>query len=120
MPTNFLPEEQRKRFGHFAEEPGEGQLAGSFLLDQTARRHAMTAKGARNRLGSCATKTSPRLSPLMFAHINFHGPYSFALPAEVQGGQLRATRKPADTAVRIAGASPSRLSQITWCQNFWQ
>lgn len=38
-----------------------------------------------------------RLSPLMFAHINFHGRYSFALPAEVQGGQLRATRKPADT-----------------------
>lgn len=35
-----------------------------------------------------------RLSPLKFAHINFHGRYSFALPAEVQGGQLRSTRKP--------------------------
>jgi TnpA family transposase len=37
-----------------------------------------------------------RLSPLKFAHINFHGRYSFALPAEVAGGQLRSTRKPAD------------------------
>ncbi|MEU6540557.1 Tn3 family transposase [Streptomyces sp. NPDC047000] len=43
-----------------------------------------------------------RLSPLMFAHINFHGRYSFALPAEVRGGRLRATRKPADASVRSA------------------
>ncbi|WP_256638938.1 DUF4158 domain-containing protein [Streptomyces murinus] len=51
MPTNFLSEEQRKRFGRFTEEPDEGQLARSFLMDQTARRRAMAAKGARNRLG---------------------------------------------------------------------
>nr|WP_237533060.1 DUF4158 domain-containing protein [Streptomyces sp. SID685] len=51
VPTNFLSEEQRKRFGRFTEEPDEGQLAGSFLMDQTARRRAMAAKGARNRLG---------------------------------------------------------------------
>jgi hypothetical protein len=50
-PTNFLSEEQRRRFGHFAEDLDEGQLAGPFLLDQTARRRAMAAKGARNRLG---------------------------------------------------------------------
>ncbi|WP_274535178.1 Tn3 family transposase [Pseudofrankia asymbiotica] len=37
-----------------------------------------------------------RLSPLKFAHVNFHGRYGFALPAEVAGGQLRSTRKPAD------------------------
>ncbi|MCP3760699.1 transposase [Streptomyces sp. TBY4] len=35
-----------------------------------------------------------RLTPLKFARINFHGRYSFALPAEVRGGQLRSTRKP--------------------------
>ncbi|MFF4795539.1 DUF4158 domain-containing protein [Streptomyces sp. NPDC001276] len=51
MPTNFLSEEQRRRFGHFTEDPDEGQLAGSFLLDQTARRRAMAARGARNRIG---------------------------------------------------------------------
>ncbi|WP_353962631.1 DUF4158 domain-containing protein [Streptomyces sp. NBC_01214] len=51
MPTNFLSEDQRRRFGRFAEDPDEGQLAGSFLLDQTARRRAMAAKGARNRIG---------------------------------------------------------------------
>ncbi|OIJ99290.1 hypothetical protein BIV25_09690 [Streptomyces sp. MUSC 14] len=51
MPTNFLTEDQRKRFGRFTEGPDEGQLAGSFLMDQTARRRAMAAKGARNRLG---------------------------------------------------------------------
>jgi hypothetical protein len=51
VPTNFLSEEQRRRFGKFSEEPDEGQLAGCFLLDQTARRRARAAKGARNRLG---------------------------------------------------------------------
>ncbi|MFE5012117.1 DUF4158 domain-containing protein [Streptomyces sp. NPDC056696] len=51
MPTNFLSEEQRRRFGHFTEDPDKGQLAGSFLLDQTARRRAMAARGARNRIG---------------------------------------------------------------------
>ncbi|MGW3568696.1 DUF4158 domain-containing protein [Streptomyces sp. NPDC000941] len=44
-------EEQRRRFGHFTEDPDEGQLAGSFLLDQTARRRAMAARGPRNRIG---------------------------------------------------------------------
>jgi 2-hydroxychromene-2-carboxylate isomerase len=51
VPTNFLTEDQRKRYGRFTEIPDEGQLAGSFLLDQTARRRAMAAKGPRNRLG---------------------------------------------------------------------
>jgi hypothetical protein len=51
VPTNFLSEDQRRRFGRFAEHPDEGQLAGSFLLDQNARRRAMAAKGARNRVG---------------------------------------------------------------------
>ncbi|MFH8365791.1 DUF4158 domain-containing protein [Streptomyces sp. NPDC018031] len=51
MPTNFPSEDQRRRCGRFAEDSDEGQLAGSFLLDQTARRRAMAAKGARNRIG---------------------------------------------------------------------
>ncbi|MGW2749071.1 DUF4158 domain-containing protein [Streptomyces sp. NPDC001450] len=51
MPTNFLSEDQRRRFGRFAEDPDEGQLTGSSLLDQTARRRAMAAKGTRNRIG---------------------------------------------------------------------
>ncbi|MFC9460947.1 DUF4158 domain-containing protein [Streptomyces sp. NPDC056983] len=51
MPTKFLSEEQRRRFGHFTEDPDKGQLAESFLLDQTARRRAMAARGARNRIG---------------------------------------------------------------------
>jgi len=51
VPINFLSEDQRRRFGRFADDPDEGQLAGSFLLDQTARRRAMAAKGARNRIG---------------------------------------------------------------------
>ncbi|MEV7683901.1 DUF4158 domain-containing protein [Streptomyces sp. NPDC088341] len=50
LPTNFLGEEQRRRFGHFTEDPDEGQPAGSFPLDQTARRRAMAARGARNRI----------------------------------------------------------------------
>ncbi|MFE5097768.1 DUF4158 domain-containing protein [Streptomyces sp. NPDC056638] len=37
--------------GHFTEDPDEGQLVGSFLLDQTARRRAMAARGARNMIG---------------------------------------------------------------------
>nr|WP_258308619.1 transposase [Streptomyces sp. NWU339] len=42
-----------------------------------------------------------RLSPLKFAHINFHGRYSFALPGEVQGGQLRSTAKPETASITI-------------------
>ncbi|MGW0884698.1 Tn3 family transposase [Streptomyces sp. NPDC002671] len=51
MPVNFLSEEQRRRYGRFTEVPDEGQLAGFFLLDQTARRRAAAANGSRNRLG---------------------------------------------------------------------
>ncbi|MFI6600838.1 DUF4158 domain-containing protein [Nonomuraea sp. NPDC050536] len=50
VPTNFLSDEQRRRFGRFTEDPDEGQLAGSFLLDQAAQCRAMTARGARNRI----------------------------------------------------------------------
>lgn len=35
-----------------------------------------------------------RISPLDFAHINFHGRYTFALPAEVTAGGLRPTPRP--------------------------
>ncbi|WP_331767909.1 Tn3 family transposase [Embleya sp. NBC_00896] len=42
-----------------------------------------------------------RLSPLGHDHIRIHGRYSFALPAEVAGGQLRSTRKPIDTAAAV-------------------
>ncbi|MEU6181340.1 DUF4158 domain-containing protein [Streptomyces coeruleorubidus] len=58
MPTNFLSTEQRRRFGHFTEDPDEGQLAGSFLLDQTARRRAMAARSARNRIGWAAARSA--------------------------------------------------------------
>ncbi|MFD3775791.1 hypothetical protein [Streptomyces sp. NPDC058612] len=44
VPTNFPSEDQRRRFGRFAEDPDEGQPAGPFLLDQTARRRTMAAK----------------------------------------------------------------------------
>ncbi|MFE9112267.1 hypothetical protein ACFYN9_21975 [Streptomyces collinus] len=49
MPANFPSEEQRKRFGRFTEEPDEGHLAGSFLMDQTARRRAMASTMPRAR-----------------------------------------------------------------------
>ncbi|MEK8143435.1 hypothetical protein NKH18_18900 [Streptomyces sp. M10(2022)] len=62
MPTNFLSEDQRRRFGRFAEDPDEGQLAGSFLLDQTARRRAMTAKGPGAMALPTAQSGSPRRS----------------------------------------------------------
>ncbi|MFI9587024.1 hypothetical protein ACIHCQ_35590 [Streptomyces sp. NPDC052236] len=37
MPTSFLSEDQRRRFGRFVEDPDEGQLAGSFLLGPQIR-----------------------------------------------------------------------------------
>ncbi len=38
-----------------------------------------------------------RLSPLGFAHINFHGRFSFDLPEPVRQGQLRPLRAPKAT-----------------------
>ncbi|WP_405009150.1 DNA glycosylase AlkZ-like family protein [Kitasatospora sp. NBC_01539] len=37
----------------------------------------------------------------LLAHVNFHGRYGFALPAEVEGGRLRSTRKPADATASL-------------------
>lgn len=54
MPTNFLTEEQRKHFGDFTEEPDERQLAGSFLLDQTARRPVLLCPKPPERIPSPA------------------------------------------------------------------
>lgn len=53
MPTNFLSEDQRRRFGRFAEDPDEGQLAGSFLLDQTARRRWQGFEGGTRIVSGC-------------------------------------------------------------------
>ncbi|MGW3498886.1 hypothetical protein [Streptomyces sp. NPDC001020] len=63
MPTNFLSEEQRRRFGHFTEDPDEGQLAGSFLLDQTARRRAMAARGGTGSAGPSSSAPSATWAP---------------------------------------------------------
>ncbi|WP_395358100.1 hypothetical protein ACHGLA_00515 [Streptomyces sp. YH02] len=58
MPTNFLSDEQRRRFDRFTEDPDEGQLAGSFLLDQTARRRAMAARLRSKMLARFAASDS--------------------------------------------------------------
>ncbi|MFJ9352207.1 DUF4158 domain-containing protein [Streptomyces sp. NPDC101237] len=47
----FLTDEQRRNYGTFTAVPDEGQLAGYFLLDRTARRRAMACRGARSQLG---------------------------------------------------------------------
>lgn len=51
MPVNFLTEEQRRRYGRLNAAPDDTQLGGFFHLDVEARRRAMAAHGARNRLG---------------------------------------------------------------------
>lgn len=51
MPTNFLTEEQRSRYGKFNAVPDITQLGAFFHLDAAARRRAMAANGARNQLG---------------------------------------------------------------------
>jgi hypothetical protein len=51
VPVNFLTEEQRRRYGRLNAVPDDTQLGGFFHLDVEARRRAMAAHGARNRLG---------------------------------------------------------------------
>jgi len=107
VPTNFLSEDQRRRYGRFTELPDEGQLAGELgalglMLNIVVLWNTVYFQKIIEEMRAEGIHVSDadiaRLSPLKFAHINFHGRYSFALPAEVLGGQLRATRKPADTA----------------------
>jgi hypothetical protein len=80
----------------------EEYCGGDSLAEATLSTSTLPWISSRMKAIRSSLKMWPRLSPLVFEHINLLGRYAFLVPDSVVRGQLRPLRNPVDASEDVA------------------